>query len=159
MKIPFLLKLFLSIALCLGAGFMGSIFTTSNIPTWYASLVKPSFSPPNWLFGPVWTLLYILMGIAFAIIWRRYGVLRGAGFAMTVFLVQLVFNILWSTAFFALHSPLLGLIDIIILLLLIIVTIIYFSRISYIGAFLLIPYALWVSFATILNAAIYILNK
>jgi tryptophan-rich sensory protein len=159
MKIPFLLKLFLSITLCLGAGLLGSIFTTSNIPTWYASLEKPSFSPPNWLFGPVWTLLYILMGIAFAIIWRRYGVLRGAGFAMAIFLVQLVFNILWSAAFFALHSPLLGLIDIIILLLLIIVTIISFNRVSYGGSFLLIPYVLWVGFATILNAAIYILNK
>ncbi|MGB3479386.1 MAG: TspO/MBR family protein [bacterium] len=159
MRIPFLLKLFISVALCLGIGFIGSLFTSPNVPTWYASLTKPSFSPPNWIFGPVWTFLYILMGIAFAIIWRRYGVLRGAGFAMSIFLVQLVFNILWSAAFFALHSPLLGLIDIIILLVLIVVTIIFFARVSYIGAFLLAPYVLWVSFATLLNAAIYILNK
>lgn len=159
MKIPFLLKLFIGIALCMGAGLIGSLLTAPNVSTWYASLDKPSFSPPNSLFGPVWTVLYILMGVAFAIIWRRYGVLRGAGLAISLFIVQLVFNVLWSGAFFALRSPLLGLIDIIILLILIIVTIIFFARVSYIGAFLLLPYVLWVSFATILNTAIYILNK
>jgi benzodiazapine receptor len=159
MKVPFVLKLFIGVVLCLGAGLIGSLFTMPSIPTWYTFLEKPSFNPPDWLFSPVWTALYILMGIAFAIIWRRYKILKGAGFAMIIFLVQLLFNVFWSIAFFGLHSPLLGLIDIIILLIFIIITVISFARVSYLGAFLLIPYLLWVSFATILNTAIYILNK
>ena len=151
MKLPFIIKLIIGISLCLGAGFVGSLFTTPNIPTWYAQLQKPPFSPPNWLFGPVWTLLFILMGIAFALTWRRYGVTQGVTIALVFFFIQLFFNILWSVAFFGMRSPLLGLIDIIILLGLIFATIKCFYRVTPVSAYLLIPYALWVSFATILN--------
>ena len=159
MRIPVLLKLFIGVGMCLLIGLIGSLFTAPNISPWYESLAKPSFAPPNWVFGPVWTALYILMGISFAVIWRRYKILRGAGLAMVIFVIHLFFNTLWSAAFFGLHSPLLGLVDIIILLILIIITIIFFARISYFAAFLLIPYVLWVSFATILNISIYVLNK
>ncbi|MBN2620612.1 tryptophan-rich sensory protein [candidate division WOR-3 bacterium] len=159
MKIPFLLKLIMGIGLCLGAGLVGSMFTTPNVPTWYAQIQKPAIAPPNWLFGPVWTFLFLLMGIAFALIWHKYGTIQGAGVALIIFLVQLLFNILWSAAFFGLRSPLLGLIDIIILLVLIFITINYFHRVSFLGAYLLIPYAIWVSFATILNISILILNR
>jgi benzodiazapine receptor len=156
---PFLLKLIMGVGLCLGAGLVGSLFTSSNIPTWYAQIQKPAFAPPNWVFGPVWTLLFILMGIAFALIWGKYGTVPGAGGALVIFLVQLLFNILWSAAFFALRSPLFGLIDISILLVLIFITIVCFHRVSYLGSYLLIPYAIWVSFATILNISIFVLNR
>jgi tryptophan-rich sensory protein len=159
MKIPFLLKLVTSIAVCLGAGFVGSLFTTPNIPTWYAHLQKPPFAPPNWLFGPVWTLLFILMGIAFALIWRKYGVTQGVTTALILFFIQLFFNVLWSAAFFGMRSPLLGFIDIIILLILIFVTTRYFYRVTPLSGYLLIPYALWVSFATLLNISILVLNR
>lgn len=159
MKIPFLLKLIMGIALCLGAGLTGSFFTSPNIPTWYAQLQKPAFAPPNWVFGPVWTLLFVLMGIAFAMIWNKYGIVKGAAVAITLFLIQLLFNIFWSAAFFGLRSPLLGLIDILILLILIFATIRSFYQVSHVSAYLLVPYAGWVSFATILNTAILILNR
>jgi tryptophan-rich sensory protein len=159
MKIPFLIKLIISIAVCLGAGFIGSLFTAPNVPTWYAQLQKPPFAPPNWLFGPVWTLLFILMGISFALIWRKYGIAQGVTIALIFFVIQLFFNMLWSAAFFGMRSPLLGLIDIIILLGLIYATIRFFYHVSPLSSYLLIPYALWVSFATILNISILVLNR
>lgn len=149
----------MGVALCLGAGLIGSVFTSQSISTWYAELQKPLFAPPNWIFGPVWTLLFILMGISFAVVWNKYGAVKGVGVAIILFLIQLVFNILWSAAFFALRSPLLGLIDIFILLVLILLTIRIFYRVSPAGAYLLVPYALWVSFATILNFSILSLNR
>jgi len=152
------LKLIFAIIICLGAGFWGSFFTTPAIPTWYASLTKPSFNPPNWLFGPVWTTLFILMGISLYLIWREGFEKPLIKKGMMIFAVQLIFNIAWSMLFFGLKSPLLGLIDIILLWLLIVSTIMTFKKINALAAYLLIPYLAWVSFASVLNFFIFRLN-
>jgi len=110
-----LFKLILSILVCLSAGFIGSFFTTPAIPGWYSSLSKPSFNPPAWIFGPVWTALYILMGISFFNIWRKGIRDKTAVIAVIFFIIQLVLNALWSGMFFGLRSPLAGLITIILL--------------------------------------------
>ncbi len=145
-----------AILVCLVAGGIGSFFTAPSIPTWYATLQKPVFNPPSWLFGPVWTALYIMMGIALYLVLVRGGVgVRGAA---AMFGVQLILNSLWSILFFGLHSPLLGLIDIVLLWLSIVACIILFSKISKPAAYLLVPYILWVSFAAVLNLAIFLLN-
>jgi len=145
-------KLIFSIIICELAGIVGSIFTAPAVKTWYPTLIKPSFKPPNWLFAPVWTALFLLMGIAMFLVWKRDK--KGLG----IFFTQLVFNILWSIMFFGLKSPLLGFIVIIVLWILILMTIIRFFKISKPAGWLLIPYIFWVSFATILNLAILILN-
>lgn len=144
------LKLILSIGLCLGAGIIGSFFTFSAIPTWYVTLDKPSFSPPNWIFGPVWTLLYILMGISLYRVWTNKKV-------PTVFWVQLILNTLWSIIFFGMRNPTLALVDIAALWIAIVLTIKAFYEINKLAAYLLIPYLLWVSFAIILNLSIVLL--
>ncbi len=146
------------IILCLLAGIIGSIFTTQNIPTWYASLNKPSFNPPNWVFGPVWTILYVLMGISAYLIYSKGIKKKEVKFALIIFGIQLILNTLWSILFFGLTSPLLGLICIIVLWISIILTIKLFYKIDKKATYLLIPYILWVSFATILNYYILILN-
>ena len=143
------LKLVLAIVACELAGAVGSIFTTPAISTWYASLVKPSFNPPNWIFFPVWTILFALMGIALYLAWPKGKLIFGA---------QLLLNILWSVLFFGLHSPLLAFIEIILLWIAILSTIIVFYRTSKQDAYLLVPYILWVSFAAVLNLFIVILN-
>ena len=150
------MKLILAILICLLVGFLGSIFTMSAIPTWYATLNKPFFSPPNWLFAPVWTTLYILMGISLYLILNKKKVDKTA---VMIFVVQLVLNFLWSIMFFGLHSPFLGLINIILLWLTIVWTIISFMKVSKTAGYLLFPYILWVSFASLLNLAVYLLNK
>jgi benzodiazapine receptor len=150
------LKLIACILLCEAVGFLGSIFTFSSIPTWYAALVKPSFSPPSWIFGPVWTVLYALMGISLYLIWMKgYSKHKSA---VLIFFIQLALNFIWTPAFFGLHQLLLALIIIILLWIEIFITIRKFYRISKTAAYLLIPYLLWVSFATALNFAILILN-
>ena len=156
MNIAFL-KLLVSIAVCLLAGSLGSIFTTPAISGWYTTLNKPSFNPPNWLFAPVWTTLFILMGIALFLVWRQ-GV-KGSGVALIFFAVQLIFNILWSFLFFKLQSPHYALLEIIALWLLIAITLLKFLKISNAAGLLLLPYLLWVSFAAFLNFSIYQLNK
>ncbi len=115
MRIRDILKLVVSIVACLAAGAIGSVFTRSAIPTWYATLEKPFFTPPNWLFAPVWTLLYILMGIAAFLVWRKGLENRQVRIALIVFLIQLILNALWSVVFFGLESPLYGLIVISVL--------------------------------------------
>jgi benzodiazapine receptor len=146
------IKFLVSIIVCQLAGGIGSIFTANSVGTWYADLIKPSFSPPNWLFAPVWILLYFLMGISLFLVWSKGK--RG----LPIFFIQLVVNAFWSIAFFGLKSPLFGLIVIIILWVLILLTIIKFFKISKLAAWLLIPYIAWVTFATILNFSIWILN-
>ena len=148
-----------SILVCLLAGLIGSFATRAKIPGWYAGLEKPSFNPPAWLFGPVWTALYILMGIALFLVWRKGLAARGVKAALIVFLVQLVLNVLWSFAFFGAESPLAGLVVIIALWATIAATIAAFAPLSRVAAVLLVPYVLWVSFAAILNASIYFLNR
>jgi tryptophan-rich sensory protein len=151
-------KFIISLLVCLAAGFLGSIFTTPSIPTWYASLAKPSFNPPNWLFAPVWTILFILMGISAFLVWQKGLKKKGVKKALGFFLAQLIFNVLWSFLFFKFHSPFLALLDIIFLWFLILLTIFKFFKINNTAGLLLIPYLLWVSFASILNYAIYRLN-
>ena len=153
------IKLAASLVLCLLAGFIGSIFTTPKIGGWYAGLNKPSWQPPAWLFGPVWTLLYVLMGIALYLVWRAGLAAKGVKLALAIFFVQLVLNALWSFAFFGAESPLAGLVVIVALWAMIAATIAAFAPVSRAAAVLLVPYILWVSFATILNAAIYLLNR
>ena len=157
MKFTDFLKLVVSIILCQIAGLLGALFTTPAIPTWYATLKKPFFNPPNWIFSPVWISLFILMGISLFFVWRRTDHPKFK-IAFFFFFVQLIFNVLWSIAFFGLKSPLLGLIDIILLWIAILLTIQNFLKISKFAGVLLIPYLLWVSFAALLNFSLWILN-
>ncbi len=151
------IRLAISILICQLAGFIGSIFTAPAITSWYENLKKPAFRPPNWLFAPVWTTLFLLMGISLYLIWSK-GINKKTQIALIAFGVQLVLNILWSVFFFGLKNPLLAFLEIIILWLAIFINIIYFYRIEKIAAILLIPYILWVSFAAFLNFLIYKLN-
>lgn len=152
------LKLSVSVVVCLCAGMIGSLFTRDAISNWYVFLQKPVFTPPGWLFAPVWTLLYIMMGIAVFLVWRKgldqFQVREG----IVIFIIQLILNAGWSYAFFGLKSPLTGLIVIVPLWTAILLTIINFYKVSRVAAFLLIPYILWVSFATVLNFSFYLLN-
>ena len=148
----------IGILISLGVGFLSSMVTKNAIPTWYANLEKPFFSPPNWLFAPVWTFLYTLMGISIGRVWffgRRH--LWGKT-AIYHFVSQLILNGLWSLVFFGLRNPLLSLIVIIILWILIQRTIFWFRIVDKKASILLYPYIIWVSFATILNAFILYLN-
>lgn len=154
-----IIRLAISIGVCLAAGFIGSIFTTASIPTWYTTLEKPSFNPPNWLFGPVWTILFILMGISAFLVWRVGLGEPNVKVALIIFIIQLILNAFWSVAFFGLRSPIAGLIVIIILWIAILLTILSSAKVSITAGILLIPYILWVSFASILNATIYVLNR
>lgn len=153
-----IVRLIVSIVACQCAGIVGSIFTTSAIPTWYTALQKPPFAPPNWLFAPAWVTLYLLMGISAFLIWRTGVENRETRITLMVFLVQLILNALWSIAFFGLQSPLYGLIVIIALWIAILVTMLKFFRISTIAGALMLPYILWVTFATVLNTSIFMLN-
>ncbi|MGK7394179.1 MAG: TspO/MBR family protein [Candidatus Cyclobacteriaceae bacterium M3_2C_046] len=151
-------KLITAILLSQLAGLIGSVFTLSSVNSWYANLEKPAFTPPNWLFGPVWTLLYLLMGIAAYLVWQKKIIHVPVKKALILFLIQLFLNALWSFAFFGLKSPLAGLIVIALLLIFLILTILQFFMISKPAGWLLIPYLLWVSYASALNLSIYILN-
>lgn len=151
-------QLIISIIVCQIPGILGGFITVSSIPTWYAYLEKPALVPPNWSFSIVWTLLYLLMGIAFYIVWQKGWSVSQVKTAMSIFIVQLFFNFLWSYLFFGLQSPQLGLAGITLLWILIVVNIIQFYRISRPAGLLLIPYILWVSFAAYLNYEIMILN-
>ena len=144
--------------LCQVAGFLGSLFTTPAIPTWYATLKKPFFNPPNWIFSPVWISLFILMGISLFLIWRNPGHPKFKT-ALIFFFVQLILNIFWSVAFFGLRLPLLGLIDIILLWIAILLTIQNSLKVSKMAGLLLLPYLLWVSFAALLNFSLWFLNR
>jgi len=158
MKATEFLKLVASVFLCQIAGFLGSLFTIPAIPTWYATLKKPFFTPPDWIFSPVWISLFILMGIALFFVWRRTDHPRFK-IAFIFFFIQLILNILWSIVFFGLKSPLLGLLDIILLWIAILLTIQHFSKVSKFAGVLLLPYLVWVSFATLLNFSLWILNR
>lgn len=150
-------KLFLSVLLCLAVGGISGYATASEIPGWYATLQKPSFNPPNWLFGPVWTLLYILMGISFWLIWKSDdSTLKNK--AMLFFAIQLALNFFWSIIFFSLHQTGWALLEIALLWVFILLSIISFHPVSRTAAYLLVPYICWVSFASALNFSIWKLN-
>lgn len=151
-------KLIISIAVSEFAGIIGSIFTSPAIPNWYADLNKSALTPPGWIFGPVWTLLYALMGIAAFLVWRKGLDRKDVKIALGIFLGQLALNTLWSIIFFGLQNPGAAFVEIIFLWLAILTTIIAFAKISKPAAWLLAPYILWVSFAAYLNYAIWTLN-
>ncbi|MGD0355054.1 MAG: TspO/MBR family protein [Dehalococcoidia bacterium] len=152
------LKLLISLVICIGAGLLGSLSTRGSILTWYSLLQKPSFTPPSWLFAPIWFLLYILMGISVFLIWRRGFRQFQVRESIIIFIVQLFLNALWSYAFFGLKSTLIGLLVIVPLWTAILLTILNFYKVSKTASLLLIPYILWVSYATVLNFAFYLLN-
>lgn len=170
MNLEATLRLIIAIAISELAGIIGSFFTVSAVDTWYAGIVKPAWNPPSWVFGPAWTLLYALMGIAVGLVWirgdargnggiatdRGRAIMRGA-FAM--FSVQLVLNVAWSWLFFGLHELGWAFIELLSLWAAIVATIVVFSRISKVAAWLLVPYVLWVSFAGYLNYSLWALNK
>jgi len=148
-----------AVVVCELAGIIGSVFTTPSIPGWYAGIVKPSFNPPNWIFGPVWTVLYAMMGLAAYLVYEKGLKRPEVKRALTVFAAQLVLNTLWSIVFFGAHMILGAAVVIVVLWTLILATILLFHKISKPAASLLIPYILWVSFATVLNVSFYALNR
>ena len=151
-------KLLISVIGCELVGALATPFTISSIDTWYKYLNKPSFSPPNWIFGPVWTLLYFLMGISLFLIWKRKQN-KETKEAIKWFFIQLLLNFLWSLIFFGGHQITLAFLDIAVLLAAIYLTIKKFEKLNKIAGYLLLPYIFWVGFATILNLSILLLNK
>jgi len=147
-----------SVLLAQSAGVIGSFFTAPAISTWYETLTKPVFTPPGWVFGPVWILLYTVMGVALYLVWRHGLKDKRIRFAFMFFLVHLMVNASWSIVFFGLHNPLYGLFIIVLLWLMIALSTILFWRIDNRAGYLLVPYLLWVSFAAVLNYSIWLLN-
>lgn len=145
------------LALVLLAALIGGVFTSMSVETWYVGLRKPGFTPPNWLFGPAWTLLYLMMAVSGWLVWKRAGY-RGARRAMAFYVAQLVLNASWSIYFFGLRSPLLGLVVILLLIAAIVATIREFLQHDRKAAWLLVPYLCWVCYATALNLAIWLMN-
>jgi tryptophan-rich sensory protein len=151
-----LLRLIVSLAVCLGAAALGALMTTPALRPWYADLHKPQWAPPNWLFGPVWTVLYLAMAVAAWLVWGRSGLMDRP---MKVFVLQLALNVAWSGVFFGLRSPGAAFAEIIAMWLAILATLIEFWKISSAAGWLLVPYLLWVSFAAVLNFSIWRLNS
>ncbi|MBT4722938.1 tryptophan-rich sensory protein [Candidatus Falkowbacteria bacterium] len=149
-----IVKFVFAILICQLAGLMGAIFNLNSIDGWYTTIAKPVFNPPNWIFGPVWTILFILMGISLYLIWTN----KHHFFAMKIFGLQLFLNILWSFLFFGLQNPFAAFIGIVLLWISILLMIIQFYKVNRWSALLNIPYLLWVTFALVLNLAIVILN-
>jgi len=180
MKFNKVIKLSISIIICEFAGVIGSIFTTPSIGGWFKNLNKPSFNPPNWIFAPVWSLLFLLMGISLYLVWEKNWVVKNKiglqkkawnrysekfwqgswqkANIILIFSVQLFLNILWSVVFFGKHSPNVAFFVLLMLWFAILSTIINFYRVSKASAYLLLPYILWVSFAGVLNFYLWILN-
>lgn len=152
-----LIKFIAALAMSFAAGAVGSLATIPNIPTWYAALEKPFFNPPNWVFGPVWTVLYLLIGISFYLIWTAK-TKQSKQTQYILFGIQVFLNGLWSLVFFGWHLPALAFVVIVFLLATIMTMIITYQKISATAAYLLLPYAAWITFASCLNIAIIMLN-
>lgn len=153
-------RILLCVVICLAVGYLSSITTQSSIKTWYPTIEKPIFNPPNWVFAPVWTLLFILMGIAAGRVWNQLETSKElVKKGLLFFGVQLALNALWSYLFFGLQNIFLALIEIILLWLVIYETYLIFKKIDKKASYLLLPYLAWVGFATILTASIFWLNK
>jgi tryptophan-rich sensory protein len=153
-------RITIAVIVCLAVGYSSSTFTKEGVETWYSTILKPSFNPPNWVFMPVWTLLFILMGVAAGLVWDKIKeqneeVKKALGF----FLAQLILNAVWSYIFFGLKNPMLALIEIALLWLMIYETYLKFTKINKTAGYLLIPYLAWVAFAAVLNASIWWLNR
>jgi tryptophan-rich sensory protein len=153
------IKLAISVAVPLAVGGFSGFATARGVSTWYPTLVKPSFNPPAWVFGPVWTLLYVMMGIAAFLVWRKGLDADGVRVALTIFAVQLALNGLWSILFFGLQAPGWALAEIILLWISIGITTVFFWRVIPSAGALLLPYWAWVSFASVLNASLWWLNR
>lgn len=152
-------KLVIAILICEATGIISGLIANTNMNPWFDTLNKPSWNPPAYLFAPVWTILYLLMGISLWLVWKNKSTLQQKNNAINLFAFQLFLNFWWSIIFFKFHSPLFALVDILLLLILILFTIISFSKISKLSAWLLVPYIAWVTFAAILNYSIWVLNR
>ena len=154
------IKIAIALLVCLAVGYSASTVTRPSVETWYPTLIKPIFNPPNWIFMPMWTLLYILMAVAAGLVWNKIkeqnGVVKKA---LLFFIIQLTLNAIWSYLFFGLKNPMLALIEIALLWLMIYETYLKFIKINKTAGYLLIPYMAWVSFAAVLNASIWWLNR
>lgn len=159
MKLPLVAKFIVCLALTFSAAFLGSLFTRNAISDWYANLNKPFFTPPDWLFGPVWTLLYLLMALSASLVWQKGLESPIVRIALALYLLQLILNGLWTPLFFGLKMPLAAFIEILLLWTAIILTIIASARVSMPAALLLLPYIVWTSFAAVLNFSIWLLNR
>ncbi len=144
----------LFLIICFTAAAIGGLFTATSVGSWYESLTKPSWNPPNWVFAPVWTTLYMMIAIAGWLIWRERG-FKGARWPLMLFLTQLLLNVAWSGLFFGLQNPGLAFAEIVVLWLAILLTTISFFRIALLPGVLFLPYLLWVTFATVLNFEIW----
>lgn len=153
-----ILKLLISIILPLSLGAIAGMFTAQSVPEWYATLNKPSFNPPDWIFGPVWTSLYILMGISLFLIWKQVAS-KERNLAILIFFLQLLLNFAWSFIFFYFNMIGIALIEIVLLWIGIIIMSVLFYKIKPMAAYINIPYFIWVTFAAILNASYYLLNR
>lgn len=148
------------VVICLVVGYVSGMVTRTSITTWYPTLVKPSFNPPNWIFPPVWTSLYVMMGVAAGFIWNQITTQKAAVTkALQFFTIQLVLNALWSYLFFGLHNLMLATIEVVLLWLMIFETYSQFAKINKTASYLILPYLAWVSFASVLTASIWWLNR
>ena len=148
------------VIICLAVGYLSGMVTRASITTWYPTLVKPSFNPPNWIFAPVWTSLYVMMGVAAGLIWNQITTQKAAVTkALQIFAIQLVLNALWSYLFFGLHNLMLATIEVVLLWLMIFETYSQFAKINKTASYLMLPYLAWVSFASVLTASIWWLNR
>ncbi|MFH1405442.1 MAG: TspO/MBR family protein, partial [Patescibacteria group bacterium] len=159
MKITQIPKFVASIFICLCAGVVGSFANAGNINTWYATLQKPVFNPPNWVFGPVWTILYIMIGIALYLVWQKWKKDKFSRIVFVMFLIHLFVNAMWSVVFFGLHDIGKAFLVIIVLWLMIIALMFLFEKIDRKATLLFVPYLLWVTFAAFLNFSIWELNS
>lgn len=153
-----ILRLIVSIVIVFLAGTVGTLYTLKEITTWYVTLVKPSWTPPNWAFGPIWTTLYVLIGISLYLVWKQGLDRIEVRIALLVFVVQLILNVVWSLVFFGTHNIFGGLVLVILLWISILANIIVFYHISKPGGLILIPYLIWVTIASYLNYSVFVLN-
>jgi tryptophan-rich sensory protein len=158
MKLKKSLKLIIALALPLLAGFVGSLFTTPAVASWYPMIAKPALNPPNWIFGPVWTLLYILMGLAAFFVWNKGKKKRDVRLALGIFVFQLILNFFWSIIFFGAHNPGVAFLELLSLWCAVLALALAFREVSRPAFYLILPYLLWVSFAGYLNYSIWQLS-
>jgi benzodiazapine receptor len=152
-------KLIFSLVICQLAGIISRFFTTASTRTWYNTLAKPSFTPPDWMFGAIWSLLFIFMGIALFLVWTAEVPTKTKQIAMILFFIQLLLTSAWNFLFFALKSPLSGFINILVLIIFILLTMFTFYPICKKAGYLLVPYLLWIVFSAILNYSVWALNR
>ena len=153
------ISLVVAIGIVFAAAAIGSVGNSSSVSTWYQTIRKPVFTPPGWVFGPVWTVLYVMMAVAAWMVWRKYGFGPEGRVPLALFGVQLALNACWSLLFFGLQNPGLALVEIVFLWSAVLATTVLFWRVVPIAGYLMVPYLLWGSFATVLNASIWWMNR